>query len=205
MIDIFTETVIALGTGVLFIYAVLVLLFGGFLQPLTIMMALPLSVGGAMAGLLLFGKELGLMALIGIIMLMGLVTKNSILLVEYALMARKQGATRTEALMRSGRDRLRPILMTTIAMIAGMMPIALEMGEGTERLSPMAVAVIGGLITSTLFTLVVIPAAFTVMDDIQRWFWRRFGRHLPGPDEPGTETMAPVKFADLKDGPVAKL
>ncbi|MEB3197884.1 MAG: efflux RND transporter permease subunit [Candidatus Sericytochromatia bacterium] len=183
MVDIFTETVIALGAGIMFIYAVLVLLFGGFLQPLTIMMALPLSIGGAMAGLLVFGKELGLYALIGVIMLMGLVTKNSILLVEYALMARSQGATRREALMNAGRDRLRPILMTTIAMIAGMLPIALEMGTGTESLSPMAVAVIGGLVTSTVFTLVVIPAVFTLLDDVQRLFWRRLGRRLPGPDE----------------------
>jgi hydrophobe/amphiphile efflux-1 (HAE1) family protein len=185
MMDIFTETLIALGTGIMAIYAVLVLLFGGFLQPLTIMMALPLSIGGAMAGLLVFGKELGLYALIGVMMLMGLVTKNSILLVEYAQMARNQGATRREALMRAGRDRLRPILMTTIAMIAGMLPIALEMGTGTESLSPMAVAVIGGLVTSTLFTLVVIPAAFTLVDDVQRIFWRLFGKRLPAPEEPG--------------------
>jgi multidrug efflux pump subunit AcrB len=185
MMDIFTETLIALGTGIMAIYAVLVLLFGGFLQPLTIMMALPLSIGGAMAGLLVFGKELGLYALIGVMMLMGLVTKNSILLVEYAQMARNQGATRREALLRAGRDRLRPILMTTIAMIAGMLPIALELGTGTEILSPMAVAVIGGLVTSTLFTLVVIPAAFTLIDDIQRTAWGWLGKRLPAPDEPG--------------------
>lgn len=185
MIDIFTETVLALGAGIMFIYVVLVLLFGGFLQPLTIMMALPLSFGGALAGLLVFNKELGLYALIGVIMLMGLVTKNSILLVEYAQMARGQGATRREALLQAGRDRLRPILMTTIAMIAGMLPIALEMGTGTEVLSPMAVAVIGGLITSTTFTLVVIPAVFTVLDDVQRTFWGLWGRRLPAPDEPG--------------------
>jgi multidrug efflux pump subunit AcrB len=185
MIDIFTETVLALGAGIMFIYVVLVLLFGGFLQPLTIMMALPLSFGGALAGLLVFNKELGLYALIGVIMLMGLVTKNSILLVEYAQMARSQGATRREALMQAGRDRLRPILMTTIAMIAGMLPIALELGTGTEVLSPMAVAVIGGLITSTAFTLVVIPAVFTLLDDVQRAFWGRLGRKLPAPDEPG--------------------
>ena len=175
MIDIFTETLIALGTGVLFIYAVLVLLFGGFLQPLTIMMALPLSIGGAMAGLLVFGKELGLMALIGIIMLMGLVTKNSILLVEYVLRARDQGMPRTEALLHAAHDRVRPIIMTTIAMIAGMTPIALQLGEGTERLSPMAAAVIGGLITSTLLTLIVIPVAYTFVDDVSSFFARRFG------------------------------
>ena len=179
MIDIFTQFALALGTAVLLIYAVLVLLFGGFMQPLTIMMALPLSIGGAMLGLLAFQKEMGMMALIGIVMLMGLVCKNSILLVEYAIKARHDGLPRTEALLRSGRDRLRPILMTTIAMIAGMMPIALAFGEGTERLSPMAVAVIGGLITSTIFTLVVVPAAFTIVDDVQRFFWRLIGKPRP--------------------------
>ncbi|MEB3283878.1 MAG: efflux RND transporter permease subunit [Candidatus Sericytochromatia bacterium] len=179
MIDIFTETVLALGAGIMFIYVVLILLFGGFLQPLTIMMALPLSFGGALAGLLVFGKELGLYALIGVIMLMGLVTKNSILLVEYALMARQKGADRKDALLQAGRDRLRPILMTTIAMIAGMLPIALEIGTGTEVLSPMAVAVIGGLITSTAFTLIVIPAVFTIIDDVQVGMWNIWRRLSP--------------------------
>jgi multidrug efflux pump subunit AcrB len=180
MVDIFTETVIALATGVLFIYAVLVLLFGGFLQPLTIMMALPLSFGGALIGLMLAHKMLGLMALIGIVMLMGLVTNNSILLVEYTIMARHQGVPRREALLAAGRDRLRPILMTTIAMIAGMLPMALALGEGTEGLSPMAVAVIGGLVTSTVFTLVVIPAAYTFIDDFQGLLLRATARFRRG-------------------------
>jgi multidrug efflux pump subunit AcrB len=179
MADIFGGFMFAFGAGTLFIYAVLVLLFGSFLQPLTIMAALPLSIGGAMAGLLVGGKELGMMGLIGILMLMGLVTKNSILLVEYAIMARSHGLPRTEALMKAGQDRLRPILMTTIAMIAGMLPIALEFGEGTERLSPMAAAVIGGLITSTLLTLVVVPATYTYVDDFQE-FVRRTIRRLSG-------------------------
>ncbi|MEB3285365.1 MAG: efflux RND transporter permease subunit, partial [Candidatus Sericytochromatia bacterium] len=155
----------ALGMGVLLIYVVLVLLFKGFLQPATIMGALPLAIGGAFLGLLFGGKELGMMGLIGIIMLMGLVTKNSILLVEYALQAREQGLSRQEALLKAAHDRVRPILMTTIAMIAGMLPIAMSLGEGTERLSPMAVAVVGGLITSTLLTLVIIPVAYTFVDD----------------------------------------
>jgi HAE1 family hydrophobic/amphiphilic exporter-1 len=167
MEEVFTQIGLALATAVLFIYVVLVLLFGGFLQPLTIMMALPLSFGGALVGLMVTHKMLGLMAMIGIVMLMGLVTKNSILLVEYTIMARRHGLGRREALMSAGRDRLRPILMTTIAMIAGMLPIALSIGEGTEGLSPMAVAVIGGLITSSVFTLVVIPAAYTFIDDFQ--------------------------------------
>ncbi|MDB5099269.1 MAG: AcrB/AcrD/AcrF family protein, partial [Cyanobacteria bacterium RYN_339] len=179
MADIFGGFMFAFGAGTLFIYAVLVLLFGSFLQPLTIMAALPLSIGGAMAGLLVGGKELGMMGLIGILMLMGLVTKNSILLVEYAIMSRAKGLPRQEALMRAGQDRLRPILMTTIAMIAGMLPIALEIGEGTERLSPMAAAVIGGLITSTLLTLVVVPATYTYVDDFQE-FVRKLIRRASG-------------------------
>jgi multidrug efflux pump subunit AcrB len=170
MADIFAGFMASIGLGVFLIYAVLVLLFGGFLHPLTIMGALPLSIGGALAGLLISGKELGMMALIGILMLMGLVTKNSILLVEYALRTVRDGTPRREALVLAGRDRIRPILMTTIAMIAGMLPIAFSLGTGTERLSPMAIAVVGGLVTSTLLTLVVVPAAFTIVDDVRGFF-----------------------------------
>jgi hydrophobe/amphiphile efflux-1 (HAE1) family protein len=193
MKDVFTAVILALGAGVMFIYAVLVVLFGNFLHPLTIMVALPLSIGGAFLGLLVTGMELGLMSLIGIIMLMGLVTKNSILLVEYALMTMAQGVERREALMKAGAARLRPILMTTVAMIAGMMPIAIGLGAGTKPRSPMAVAVIGGLLTSTLFTLVVIPAVFTMMDDFQIRILRllsRLKRHDTGEMPPATGTAA---------------
>ncbi len=175
MADIFAGFGRAFGTGVLLIYVVLVLIFRGFMQPFTIMLALPLAIGGAFGGLLIGGKEMGMMALIGIIMLMGLVTKNSILLVEYALRARDQGMGRQEALLHAAHDRVRPIIMTTIAMIAGMLPIALQLGEGTERLSPMAMAVIGGLITSTALTLIVIPVAYTFVDDVSGFFNRHFG------------------------------
>lgn len=170
--DIFTNFAVAIAAAVILIYAVLVLLFGGFLQPLTIMMSLPLALGGALIGLLLFGKSLGIYALIGIIMLMGLVTKNAILLVEYCLMAIKSGLSRDEAIMSAGEARMRPILMTTIAMIAGMMPIALGIGAGSEVRSPMAVAVVGGLMTSTLLTLIVVPVVFTYIDDFQGFFAR---------------------------------
>ncbi|AGY60650.1 efflux RND transporter permease subunit [Gloeobacter kilaueensis] len=170
--DVFSGFGFAIATAVLLIYAVLVLLFGGFMQPLTIMMSLPLSLGGALIGLLVFGKSLGLYALIGIIMLMGLVTKNAILLVEYGLMAMKEGTPRMEAILSAGEARMRPILMTTIAMIAGMLPIALGIGAGSEVRAPMAVAVVGGLVTSTLLTLVVIPVVFTCIDDLQNWLAR---------------------------------
>ncbi|HEY9721551.1 MAG TPA: efflux RND transporter permease subunit [Oscillatoriaceae cyanobacterium] len=187
MIDIFSSFALALGTGVMFIYVVLVLLFGNFTQPLTIMIALPMSIGGALLGLMIGHKELDMMALIGIVMLMGLVCKNSILLVEYAIRARHSGLPRREALISAGHDRLRPILMTTIAMIAGMLPIALQLGKGSDRLSPMAVAVIGGLITSTLLTLVVVPSAYTVIDGLQRRFWKLIGRPLPEPSAPSED------------------
>jgi hydrophobic/amphiphilic exporter-1 (mainly G- bacteria), HAE1 family len=178
--DVFSNFFSAIFAAVLLIYAVLVLLFGGFLQPLTIMMSLPLSLGGAVIGLLLFGKSLGIVALIGIIMLMGLVTKNAILLVEYCLMAMKSGEPRAQAIMSAGEARMRPILMTTIAMIAGMTPIALGLGAGSEARSPMAVAVIGGLVTSTLLTLIVVPVVFTLIDDMQTKFNTFFRRNLEG-------------------------
>ena len=162
----------ALVTGVMLIYAVLVLLFSNFLHPVTIMAALPLSLGGALIGLLVTQKSLGLFALIGIVLLMGIVTKNSILLVDYALLNQQEGKPLYKAVLESGVARLRPIVMTTIAMITGMLPIALGIGAGSEVRSPMAIAVIGGLMTSTLLTLVVIPVIFTYMDSLQKWTFR---------------------------------
>lgn len=167
--DIFGGFATAISSAVMLIYAVLVVLFGGFLHPLTIMMSLPLSLCGALIGLVLFKQSVGLYALIGITMLMGLVTKNAILLVEYGLMAMKQGVPQREAIILAGETRMQPILMTTIAMIAGMLPVALGIGAGSEARAPMAIAVIGGLVTSTVFTLVVIPVVFTYVDDFQNW------------------------------------
>jgi len=174
MRDVFTGIGGALGTAVLFIYAVLVLLFNNFLHPLTIMVALPLSLGGALLGLVVVQKSLGLYALIGIVLLMGLVTKNSILLVDYALIHLQEGKPLYRAALESGVARLRPILMTTIAMIAGMVPIAMGIGAGSQVRSPMAIAVIGGLMTSTLLTLVVIPVIFTYIYRFQTRLFRRF-------------------------------
>lgn len=174
--DVFAGFGTAIGAAVLLIYAVLVVLFGGFLHPLVIMMSLPLSLCGALMGLVLFNQSVGLYALIGITMLMGLVTKNAILLVEYALMEIKKGIPRQQAIIRAGETRMRPILMTTIAMIAGMLPIAMGIGAGSEARAPMAISVIGGLITSTLLTLVVIPVVFTYVDDFQKWLLQVFNR-----------------------------
>ncbi|MBW4539603.1 MAG: efflux RND transporter permease subunit [Myxacorys chilensis ATA2-1-KO14] len=175
--ELFTNVGLALGAAALFIYAVLVLLFGDFLHPLTIMVALPFSLGGALLGLLVTHKEMGLFALIGIVLLMGLVTKNSILLVDYALLNQKEGKPLYKAVLDSGVARLRPILMTTIAMITGMLPIAAGIGAGSEQRAPMAIAVIGGLMTSTLLTLIVVPVIFTYIDALQGFI---FGRLLKG-------------------------
>jgi len=167
----------AITGGLMMVYAVLVLLFGTFLQPITILFSLPLSIGGAIAALLITGKQLTTPVWIGIMMLMGIVTKNAIMLVEFAIEAIRDGKVREEAMIDAGMKRARPIVMTTIAMIAGMMPSALAFGAGGEFRSPMALAVIGGLLFSTVLSLVFVPAMFMVMDDLGSLFWR-FGKRL---------------------------
>ena len=176
MAELFGGFAVALATGVGLVYLVLVLLFGGFLQPLTIMSALPLSLGGALMALLLAQKALGISAVIGVLMLMGVVAKNSILLVEYAIEARRAGLPRGAALVEAARKRARPIVMTTIAMTAGMAHIAAGVGADAEFRAPMALVVIGGLVTSTLLSLIVVPVVYTVMDDVGNWLARRMGR-----------------------------
>jgi multidrug efflux pump subunit AcrB len=163
-------------TGVLCIYMVLVLLFGGFMQPVTILAALPLSLGGAFVALLATQSAFSMPSLIGLIMLMGIATKNSILLVDYAIIAMHKGMNRWDALLDACHKRARPIVMTTIAMGAGMMPIALGWGADPSFRQPMAVAVIGGLITSTFLSLLVIPVVFTFVDDVAQWVVRRVKR-----------------------------
>jgi multidrug efflux pump subunit AcrB len=167
----------AITAGLMMVYAVLVLLFGTFLQPITILFSLPLSIGGAIAALLITGKQLTTPVWIGILMLMGIVTKNAIMLVEFAIEAIHAGKPREEAMIDAGMKRARPIVMTTIAMAAGMMPSALAVGAGGEFRSPMALAVIGGLIFSTILSLVFVPAMFMVMDDLGALIWR-FGKRL---------------------------
>jgi multidrug efflux pump subunit AcrB len=169
---LFASFGLAMAIGLLCIYMILVLLFHDFLQPITILGALPLSIGGAFVALLLTGKSFSMPSLIGLIMLMGIVTKNSILLVEYAIVARRGGISRTEALIDACHKRARPIVMTTIAMIAGMFPIAIGWGSDPSFRSPMAIAVMGGLLTSTVLSLLVIPAMFTYVDDLAVWLQR---------------------------------
>jgi multidrug efflux pump subunit AcrB len=188
----------AITSGLMMVYAVLVLLFGTFLQPITILFSLPLSIGGAIGALLLTGKQLTTPVWIGILMLMGIVTKNAIMLVEFAVEAIREGKARDEAIIDAGMKRARPIIMTTIAMVAGMMPSALAFGDGGEFRSPMALAVIGGLLFSTILSLVFVPAMFIVMDDIGSLFWR-FGKKLIVPSDEaehenhGDEHHAPAK------------
>lgn len=189
MAELFASFALAMATGVLCIYVVLVLLFKDFVQPITILMALFLSIPGAFLALVVTHTAFSMPSMIGLIMLMGIATKNSILLVEYAIMARREhGMTRTEALLDACHKRARPIVMTTIAMGAGMMPIALGLGVDPSFRSPMAIVVIGGLITSTFLSLLVIPVIFTFVDDvvhkIQGWLPRR--HHHPV----GTATAA---------------
>jgi multidrug efflux pump subunit AcrB len=169
--ELFASFGLAMLTGVLCIYIVLVLLFKDFLHPVTILAALPLSLGGAFVGLLLAQKSFSMPSLIGLIMLMGIATKNSILLVEYAIVARREhNLTRTEALLDACHKRARPIIMTTIAMGAGMLPIIVGLGDADVSFrSPMAIAVVGGLITSTVLSLLVVPAVFTYMDDVKQF------------------------------------
>jgi HAE1 family hydrophobic/amphiphilic exporter-1 len=169
---------IAIATGILLMYVVLVLLFRSFFHPITIQTALPLSFGGAFFMLLITGKAMSMPALIGIIMLTGIAAKNSILLVEYAIEAMKKGMSRREALFDAAHKRARPIIMTTVAMGAGMAPIALGLGIGVEFRSPMAIAVIGGLITSTVLSLLFVPVAFTFVDDIRSFGERVFGSRI---------------------------
>ncbi|HEY6073914.1 MAG TPA: efflux RND transporter permease subunit, partial [Anaerolineales bacterium] len=161
----FGNIFLSLGLAIVFVYIVLAAQFESFKYPFAIMLALPMSLIGAVLGLIVFKSALSVVSMIGIIMLMGLVTKNGILLVDFANVMRDRGLERNDALVQAGATRLRPILMTTLAMIFGMAPLALALGEGSEFRSPMGQAVIGGLITSTLLTLFVVPVVNTLLDD----------------------------------------
>jgi hydrophobic/amphiphilic exporter-1 (mainly G- bacteria), HAE1 family len=170
----------ALALAVIFIYMILASQFASFLQPVAIMSALPLTLIGVFLALMFFRSTLNMFSIIGFIMLMGLVTKNAILLVDFANQARKAGADRTAALLEAAHVRLRPILMTTLAMVFGMVPLAFGVAEGSEQRAPMGQAVIGGIITSSLLTLVVVPVIYTYLDDFAAWARRKW--HSGKPD-----------------------
>src|SRR5439155_2596719 len=175
--EVFGQIFFALGVAVMLMYLILVAQFGSFLDPLAILMSLPLSLIGVLLSLALTGYTINIMSLIGVILLMGIVAKNAILLIDFAKWAREdRGLSIRDALIEAGGIRLRPILMTTVALVAGMTPIALGTGEGSQFRSPLGVAVIGGVITSTLLTLLVIPTFYEILDDVRARVTRRSSR-----------------------------
>jgi multidrug efflux pump subunit AcrB len=185
---------IAIAIAVIFIYLVLASQFGSFLQPVAIMLSLPLSLVGVLVALLATGSTLNIFSFIGIVMLMGLVTKNAILLVDFTNQRQREGKSQLQAIMEAGQVRLRPILMTTLAMIFGMLPMAIGGGDGGEQQAPMGRAVIGGVITSTLLTLVVVPVAYTYLDNLgkraKRWLQKGHEEETPAVAEPEAPELA---------------
>ncbi len=180
---------LALLLGIVLVYIVLAAQFESLVHPFTIMMSLPFAVIGGIGGLLVAGQYLSMIAMIGFIMLMGLVTKNGILLVEFTNQLKAKGKSTRDALLEAGPVRLRPILMTSVAMIAGMIPVALARGDGAETRVPMAVAIIGGLLTSTVLTLGVVPAVYSVIDGLRSRVWK------PALADGAEEEPTPVKPA----------
>lgn len=165
--EVFESFGLAMGAGIMLVYIVLVLLFSSFITPVTILLSLPLAVGGAIFALYLTNNAISLTVVIGFLMLMGIVTKNAIMLVEFALEAIGRGVDRHAAMLDAGHKRARPIVMTTIAMTAGMVPSALALGTGGEFRSPMAIAVIGGLLVSTMLSLLFVPSLFSVINSLK--------------------------------------
>jgi len=165
MAESFQYLLFALVLGIIMAYMVLASQFESFVHPFIVLLSMPLSFVGAFGLLFVMGKTLNIFSFIGVILLMGLVKKNAILIVDYTNTLRERGMARKEAILQAGPVRLRPILMTTFAMVFGMLPVALGLGEGAETRSPMGIAVIGGLLTSLFLTLVVVPAAYDLFDD----------------------------------------
>jgi len=183
----------ALGMAVIFIYLILASQFGSFLQPLAIMSSLPLSLCGVLLALLVSGTTLNIFSIVGFIMLMGLVTKNGILLVDFANRAARDGKNLRDSILEAGQVRLRPILMTTFAMIFGMLPMAIGFGDSGEMQAPMGRAVIGGVIASTLLTLIVVPVLLVYIHRLTEWFAKRRTVHA--------ETSPPIAV-DLPTAPI---
>lgn len=185
--EIFGQFGLAMGAGILLVYVVLVLLYSSFVTPITILLSLPLAIGGAIFALYLYGAGIGLSVIIGFLMLMGIVTKNAIMLVEFALESMASGTEKAAAMLDACHKRARPIIMTTIAMTAGMVPSALALGEGGEFRAPMAIAVIGGLLLSTVLSLLFVPSLFSVIDSLKirarRLLVRTLGANQPRPGE----------------------
>jgi HAE1 family hydrophobic/amphiphilic exporter-1 len=180
----FSGFVMAIISGLCLVYAVMALLFKSFFKPMVILSALPLAIGGAFFALLLGNMPISLPSAIGVLMLLGLAAKNSILLVEYAIERERAGASQRQALIEACRERARPIIMTTLAMQAGMLPTALGLGSGAEFRQPMAIAVIGGLLTSTALSLVLVPVVYEFVDDLEQWLAPKFGKLVTPRDAP---------------------
>jgi HAE1 family hydrophobic/amphiphilic exporter-1 len=185
--ELFGGFIGAMLAGIGIVFGVMILLFRSFFKPLVILLTLPLAFGGAFLALLLTGISITMPVLIGILMLLGLASKNSILLVEYAIEQERDGRTRHESIMEACRERARPIVMTTFAMMAGMLPTALGLGEGAGFRQPMAVAVIGGLISSTALSLVLVPVVYELIDELEGWIVPRLGRLTTPRGEGGTK------------------
>ncbi|WP_269716109.1 efflux RND transporter permease subunit [Caulobacter sp. NIBR2454] len=189
-VELFTGFAVALLSAIGLVYGVLVLLFKSFFKPVTILSALPLAIGGAFFALLITGQSLSMPSLIGFLMLMGLAAKNSILLVEYAIEEERAGKSQRDAIIEACRERARPIVMTTLAMMAGMLPTAMGIGKGAEFRQPMAVAVIGGLITSTVLSLVLVPVVYEIVDDFEAWLRPKLARWVTPRETPGKTAPA---------------
>ncbi len=199
MNEVFEGFAKAMGAGIMMVLGVLVLLFGGVFQPITILASLPLSIGGVIIALMLTGNAISMPVVIGILMLMGVVTKNAIMLVDFAVEAEYKGVPRDEAIIDAGRKRARPIVMTTIAMIAGMIPSALGIGQGGEFRAPMAIAVIGGLAASTVLSLMFVPSFYTIMDDVGVWVSRKLGRFVGPTEDLDAEDAANAHRRELRE------
>jgi HAE1 family hydrophobic/amphiphilic exporter-1 len=184
--QVFGDILAALGIALLLMYLILVMQFGSFLEPVAILVSLPLSLIGVVLALLITGDTLNIMSMIGVILLMGIVAKNAILLIDFAKWGQEQGMDRRQAIIEAGRVRLRPIMMTTLALIAGMIPVALGIGEGADFRAPLGRAIIGGTITSTFLTLLVIPTVYEIMDEMRIWVSGFFSF----PERPKTEEYA---------------
>jgi hydrophobe/amphiphile efflux-1 (HAE1) family protein len=187
--EVFAGFAKAMGLGLLIVFGVLVLLFGSFFHPITIMLSLPLSIGGVIIALVITNNPISMPVVIGILMLLGIVTKNAIMLVDFAVESEAKGVPRNEAIIDAGRKRARPIVMTTIAMVAGMLPSAYGVGDGGEFRAPMAIGVIGGLIVSTVLSLVFVPSFYSIMDTIAHYVGRFFSRFV-GPKEEDDEPVS---------------
>jgi multidrug efflux pump subunit AcrB len=194
--EVFASFGLAMAAGLLMVFGVLVLLFGSFMQPVTILASLPFTIGGVIIALLVTGRPMSMPVIIGMLMLMGIVTKNAIMLVDFAIEEIARGVPRYVAIVDAGRKRARPIVMTTIAMVGGMLPSALALGSGGEFRSPMAIAVMGGLIVSTMLSLVFVPAVFIVVDDLAGFLWRGFSRFVgEAHEEPAAAKIPRVRPA----------